>query len=133
MIPEPEYLFVYGTLMRGFDNPFAEKLREHSVFEGNGSFPGLLYKVEWYPGAIYLPESPDLVYGEVYQIQDAADLLRELDGYEEVIEEQSASLYLRKIIPVKMEDQRMLNCWTYLYNQTIAGLTKIISGNFREV
>ena len=128
-----EYLFVYGTLMQDFHNPFAEKLHECSVFEGNGAFPGLLYKVEWYPGAIHLPESTDMVYGEVYRIQDAADLLKELDAYEEVIEEQSASLYLRQVVPVKMEDQRMLNCWTYLYNQSTDVLTKIISGDFRNV
>ena len=133
MTVSPEYLFVYGTLKQGFSNPFAEKLHASSVFKGNGSFPGLLYQIDWYPGAIYEKEIDSVVYGEVYQLQNIPDLIRELDKYEEVFEDESASLYVRRIVPVKMENLELLNCWVYLYNQSVINLIRIESGIFRDI
>ena len=131
MAVSPEYLFVYGTLMHGFNNPFAEKLHASSVFIGNGSFPGLLYQIDWYPGAIYKKDSKSVVYGEVYQLQNAPDLILELDEYEEVLEDESVSLYVRRIIPVKVENESFLDCWVYLYSQSVADLRRIETGIFR--
>ena len=131
MTSDTEYLFVYGTLMQGFNNPFAEKLHASSVFKSNGSFPGLLYQIDWYPGAVYEKDSESMVYGEVYKLQNAPDLIKELDEYEEVFEDENVSLYVRRIVPVKMEDQSFLDCWVYLYNQTVADLRRIETGNFR--
>ncbi|WP_221394673.1 gamma-glutamylcyclotransferase [Dyadobacter sp. NIV53] len=131
MAAGPEYLFVYGTLMQGFSNPFAQKLHASSVFKGNGSFPGLLYKIDWYPGAVYEKDSESTVYGEVYELQNVPDLIRELDEYEEVFEDENVSLYVRRIVPVKMEDESVLDCWIYLYNQPVVDLVKIESGIFR--
>lgn len=133
MIPLPEYLFVYGTLMQGYINPFAEKLHKLSTFQGNGSFPGLLYNAGWYPAAIYSEESNFSVFGEVYKLQNSADLIKELDEYEDVFEDEKSSLYVRKIISVKIEDQLFLDCWVYLYNQSVADLARIESGHFRDI
>lgn len=119
--------------MKGFENPFAEKVNKHAVFEGNGSFPGLLYQVEWYPGAVYSKESGFTVFGEVYKIQNTPELLQELDEYEDVFEDERVSLYVRRIVPVKLENKRVLDCWVYLYNQPVADLMQIESGNFREM
>ena len=133
MTKGPEYLFVYGTLMQGFDNQFAEKLQKTSVFKGKGSFPGLLYAVSWYPGALYFEESNSLVFGEVYQMFNVPELLRDLDEYEDVFEDESASLYVRKIVPVNAGNKTVVDCWVYLYNQSVEDLKKIESGNFRDV
>jgi len=129
----PEYLFVYGTLMKGFTNPFADKLNKLSDFVGKGSFPGLLYQVDWYPGAVYSEKSGFAVFGEIYKLQNPPQLLRELDEYEDVFEDESVSLYVRRVIPVKTENQKFLDCWVYLYNQPVADLAVITSGNFREI
>ena len=131
MIFSPEYLFVYGTLMKGFDNPFAEKLNKQSVFVGNGSFPGLLYQVDWYPGAVYSEEGGFRVFGEIYKIENAPELIKELDEYEDVFEDESVSLYVRRIVSIKMENDGVLDCWVYLYNQPVADLKQIESGLFR--
>ena len=126
-----EYLFVYGTLMKGFDNPFAEKLNKLSDFVGNGSFPGLLYQVDWYPGAVYSEEGGFAVFGEIYKMQNLPQLLKELDEYEDVFEDESVSLYVRRIVSIKMENDSVLDCWVYLYNQPVADLKQIESGLFR--
>lgn len=127
-----DFLFTYGTLMQGFRNPFAERLHELSTFIGKGSFPGTLYKVEWYPGAIYQPENPGKVYGEVYEISVPEILFPELDDYEDIFEDEEKSLYLRKIIPVLLNDGTLLNCWVYIYNQPVEELGVILSGDFRK-
>jgi len=64
------YLFVYGTLMRGNSNSFAEKLHSLCNFEGNGYLSGRLYQIGWYPGAVFEPQSDFKVHGEIYKIQD---------------------------------------------------------------
>ena len=133
MIKGADYLFVYGTLMRGFDNPFAEKMHRNSFFKGNGSFPGLLYKVDWYPGAIYKTDCLSMVYGEVFMVHNSVALLRDLDEYEDVFEDEDNSLYVRRSIPIEMENGSIVNCWTYLYNQPVTDLKLIESGNFRDV
>ena len=132
MTTAPEYLFVYGTLMKGYSNPFSQKLSKFSAFEGNGSFPGLLYLVDWYPGALFSEESDSRVLGEVYKMQNTSGLLKELDGYEDVFEDESISLYIRRIVPVTLKNDTVLHCWSYLYNQPVDHLKKIKNGNFRD-
>jgi gamma-glutamylcyclotransferase (GGCT)/AIG2-like uncharacterized protein YtfP len=128
-----DFLFTYGTLMRGFENAFADQLEKSSTFHGKGSFPGLLYKIDWYPGAVYDPHAQENVYGEIYRLSDAASLLPVLDEYEDVFEDANSSLYLRKLIPVVLAGQSILYCWTYLYNQPTAGMQRIAGGDFRQL
>lgn len=130
MEDQSPYLLVYGTLTRGFDNPFAARLRAHAVFTGEGFFSGKLYRISWYPGAVYEPESSAKVHGEIYQLPDFQKLIQELDAYEDVKEIESESLYVRRQIPVHLEDGKLLICWTYLYNQPLTDSLLLTSGRF---
>lgn len=132
MSEDAEFLFTYGTLMRGFENPFAERLHSLSTFEGTGTFPGTLYNISWYPGAVYREHAGSQVYGEVFRMGSRKNLLKELDDYEEVSDDETKSLYVRKVISVRMQDTRLLPCWVYLYNQDVSRLQIIGSGNFRD-
>ncbi|WP_247236626.1 gamma-glutamylcyclotransferase [Telluribacter sp. SYSU D00476] len=127
-----QYLFVYGTLMRGYENPFATLLQQYATWVGEGTMTGLLYRISWYPGAIFLDDPKYRVFGEVYQIVEPDALLRELDAYEDVSPIESESLYLRRLVPVQLTTGQMLECWTYLFNKSVAGLEQIIGGNFRS-
>lgn len=127
-----QYLFVYGTLMRGYDNPFAAALRTGAEWVGEGSFSGKLYRLDWYPGALYLPGNELRVWGEVYQIFDFEKLIPDLDQYEDVMDDEAASLYLRRQVPVQLVDGQLLDCWTYLYNQPTEHLAIIKGGRFRN-
>ncbi|MCF0072337.1 gamma-glutamylcyclotransferase [Dyadobacter sp. CY261] len=124
-------LFTYGTLMQGFNNPYAEKLRLTSNYIGKAYFNGKLFRVEWYPGAIYEPRSTTFVHGEIYQLT-SLDILKELDEYEDVLEDESASLYVRRVVPVRDSQGVVIPCWVYLYNQPVADLTLIGSGHFKN-
>ncbi len=127
---ETPFLFVYGTLKRAFDNPFAKKLRNASTFLDEGNFPGLLYRISWYPAAIYLPESDSRVQGELYRMHAPRQTLKLLDEYEEVMPDWKEGLFVRKIIKVLTRDERTFSSWAYLYNRPVDGLETIPDGKF---
>lgn len=129
-MPNP-YLFVYGTLKRGFDNPFAKILEENAHFVANGSFPGRLFQVSWYPAAVHEKDSTKLVYGEVYQLVKQPEfVLNELDKYEDITPENSE--YVRVIIKVTTEKGEAINCFVYLYNQPTDELVELEDGVFEN-
>ncbi len=130
MEAQSPYLFVYGTLMRGFDNLFAAQLRARATFIAEGFFFGRLYRVSWYPGALYEPESKRKVYGEIYRLLDFQKLILELDEYEDVKDNEADSLYLRRQVPVRTQNATIYVCSTYLYNQPLADAKLLTNGKF---
>ena len=53
-------LFVYGTLMRGFDHPMARLLSANADFRGEASCRGRLYMVKHYPGLVLSDHAGDI-------------------------------------------------------------------------
>ncbi|WP_025762788.1 gamma-glutamylcyclotransferase family protein [Dyadobacter tibetensis] len=123
-----EYLFVYGTLMRGHTNPYSTFLAEHASFFGEGYAPGDLYLIDWYPGAVYNPDGHSHFWGEIYQLRQPHETLKILDVYEEVSENQGE--YIRRSIEVQTQSGLRLSCWTYLYNWPLKGFKRIANGRF---
>lgn len=75
-------LFVYGTLMRGFDHPMARLLSGNADFISEARCQGRLYRVAHYP-ALELSDDPaDIVHGELFRMRVPDELLREFDMYE---------------------------------------------------
>lgn len=130
MESQSPYLFVYGTLMKGFENPFAARLHTNATYVGAGFFSGMLYRLSWYPGAVFEPESTTKVYGEMYQLHDFQRLIQKLDEYEDIKEREEDSLYVRRQVPVHTENGSIFVCWTYLYNQSLENATLLTSGKF---
>src|SRR3979411_1581684 len=90
-------LFVYGTLMRGFDHPMAKLLSRSADFVGEARCQGRLYLVNdctearcqgrlylvnHYPGLVLSDDPDEVVFGELYQLGAEAELLREYAMYE---------------------------------------------------
>jgi len=75
-------LFVYGTLMRGFDHPMARLLSANADFLGDATCRGRLYLVKHYPGLVLSDDPADIVSGELYRLRKPDALLREFDMYE---------------------------------------------------
>lgn len=117
--------------MQGFNNPYARKLRLSSNYIGKGHFNGKLFRVEWYPGALYEPDVPTLVHGEIYHL-NSLEILEELDEYEDVLQDEAASLYIRKVVPVRNTREAVVPCWVYLYNKPVADLPLIEGGLFQS-
>ena len=126
-------LFVYGTLMRGFDHPMATPLSRGADFIGEARCRGRLYRVKHYPGLLLSDAADDVVFGELYRLRQRAELLREFDIYEACGEGfAEPTEYVRQMLPVTLGDGAVSEAWTYLYNWPVAHLPRITSGRFME-
>ena len=63
-----DHLFVYGTLMRGFDHPMAKLLSRSAEFIGEARCQGRLYLVKHYPGLVLSDDADDIVFGELFRL-----------------------------------------------------------------
>jgi gamma-glutamylcyclotransferase (GGCT)/AIG2-like uncharacterized protein YtfP len=126
-------LFVYGTLMRGFDHPMAQLLSRAADFVGLARCQGRLYLVKHYPGLVLSDDPADVVHGELFRLRAPQELLREFDMYEACGEGFAAPTeYIRQMLRVTRDDRSSDEAWTYVYNWPVAGLPRIASGRFLE-
>jgi len=126
-------LFVYGTLMRGFDHPMARLLSRSADFIGEARCQGRLYLVKHYPGLVLSDDPTELVFGELYRLHQPRELLGEFDMYEACGEGFAApTQYIRQMLAVMRDGQAADQAWTYVYNWPVAGLPRIASGRFME-
>ncbi|MFY9154183.1 MAG: gamma-glutamylcyclotransferase family protein [Prolixibacteraceae bacterium] len=127
------YLFVYGTLLKFTESEVTQFLNRNSQFISIGSFPGKLYEVSGYPGAIYLPDESDRVSGNILEIPSAETVFAVLDLYEEVGDQfPEPNEYIRKQIPVEDNSGKIFNCWFYEYNWPVENLMQILSGDYAQ-
>ncbi len=124
-------LFVYGTLMRGFDHPMAQLLSRSADFIGEARCQGRLYLVKHYPGLVLSDDPNDVVFGELYRLHQPRELLHEFDMYEACGEGFAAPTeYIRQMLRVTREGHTVDEAWTYVYNWPVTGLPRIASGRF---
>jgi gamma-glutamylcyclotransferase (GGCT)/AIG2-like uncharacterized protein YtfP len=126
------YLFVYGTLMRGFDHPMAKLLSRSAEFVGEARCRGRLYLVTHYPGLVLSDAADDVVFGELVRLHRPEESLATLDEYEGCGPGAASPQYLRQVLPVTRDDGTVSEAWTYIYNRPVAKLTRIASGRFLE-
>ncbi len=128
-----DLLFVYGTLMRGFDHPMAQLLSRSADFVGEARCRGRLHLIKHYPGLVLSDDPVDLVFGELYRPRQPEALLREFDMYEACGEGfAEPTEYIRQMRPVTLADEAVSEAWTYIYNWPVTGLPRIASGRFLE-
>jgi gamma-glutamylcyclotransferase (GGCT)/AIG2-like uncharacterized protein YtfP len=128
-----DHLFVYGTLMRGYDHPMAQLLSRSADFVGEAHCRARLYLVKHYPGLVLSNEASDIAYGEVFRLRQVNELLREFDMYEACGEGfPEPTEYVRRLLPVTLSDGAEIEVWTYLYNWPVGHLSQIASGRFMK-
>ena len=116
---KPEYLFAYGTLMRG--EPLHRALARGTTFIGEGHVAGRLVGLGRYPGLV---DGSGRVRGELYRLDDA-ELLPAVDraeGYN----------FDRRRAIVTALDGRRVRAWLYRYTGPRATATLIASGDWRR-
>jgi gamma-glutamylcyclotransferase (GGCT)/AIG2-like uncharacterized protein YtfP len=124
-------LFVYGTLMRGFDHPMARLLSANADFIGEAKCCGRLYLVKHYPGLVRSDDPADIVFGELYRLREREAMLREFDIYEACGEGfAQPTEYRREMLQVALDDDAVSEAWTYVYNWPLTQLPRIASGRF---
>jgi gamma-glutamylcyclotransferase (GGCT)/AIG2-like uncharacterized protein YtfP len=130
---QSDRLFVYGTLMRGFDHPMAQLLSRSADFLGEARCRGRLYLVKHYPGLLRSDDPTEVVFGELYSLRQPEALLREFDMYEACGEGfAEPTEYIRQMLSVTSDEDAASEAWTYIYNWPVAHLPRIASGRFLE-
>jgi gamma-glutamylcyclotransferase (GGCT)/AIG2-like uncharacterized protein YtfP len=130
-----DLLFVYGTLMRGYDHPMARLLSAHADFVAEATCRGRLHLIRHYPGLVMSDEAQsnadDIVHGELFRLTQPEALLRELDLYEACGDGfAEPTEYRREVQPVITPDGASHPAWTYIYNWPVDTLPRIASGKF---
>jgi len=127
-----DLIFVYGTLMRGFDHPMSKLLASGADFLGEASCRGRLYMIAHYPGLLHGTAESDIVHGDLFRMRDPDKLLAVLDDYESIGPgEEQPTLYLREMLPVMLGDgSSVTRAWTYVYNRPVTETNRIVSGRF---
>ena len=130
MTADPQFLFVYGTLMSTAASALGtgERVRLASVARnlGPATVHGRLYDLGGYPGLVDAPGA--LVEGEVVRL--AAGEFRWLDRYEGVGADEAE--YERGLRPARLAGGTLVSAWVYLYRGPTAGLMPIESGRWRD-
>lgn len=113
-----ESVFVYGTLRQDGSNAWRMGKAEFVDF---ATTLGRLYRVDWYPGAIFDQTTGTTIIGELYTVPD--DTLRQLDDFE-------GHEYERIRIVVSTRTKQQFECWAWQYRLSTECLTKIPSGDW---
>jgi gamma-glutamylcyclotransferase (GGCT)/AIG2-like uncharacterized protein YtfP len=98
---------------------------------GYGWIQAVLFDLGIYPAAI--PATDSRVRGEVHRLLQADVVLTALDeieGYRP--DTPDASLYVRRVAPVTLDDGRVADAWVYFYNAPLGGAQRIESGDYLE-
>jgi gamma-glutamylcyclotransferase (GGCT)/AIG2-like uncharacterized protein YtfP len=110
------YLFVYGTLRYDSDHPMAKFLRRNAEFLGEGRFPGQVFDLGNYPGAVFSENATGEVNGHIFKLKEPVEILSILDRYEGIGDDSSLlHEYVRRVINIHYKESELL-CWVYLYN-----------------
>ena len=124
------YIFVYGSLMQGFRNPWSAHLHNHSRFLGKGSAQGIIYDIGGYPGLIQTENPAERVFGEIYYMSSLS-LLKDFDRYEGcVMKYLQRSTFTRQIVDAVLRDEQKVQAWTYIYNRKPSESSRIPGGSF---
>ena len=130
-----DYLFVYGTLMSGMNNPFAKKLRQSASCLGQAFAHGLLFDYrQEYPCAVASIIKSNRIHGELYLMTETNTLFSDLDIYEDCrCNEPGRSLFIRCLVPiVSARDEKEIQAWMYFWNHSLDSLNEIPHGNYRK-
>ena len=120
--PRFDYVFAYGTLMKGMVR--ANEMQDGSTFYCKGSTKGLLYDIGDYPG---MALGDGIVHGEVYKASDMFQFIQRLDWIEGC--GGSDPLFDRTIQEINTENGKL---WAYIYHyaRDFDSFTRIESGTW---
>lgn len=126
---DPGYLFLYGTLMRGFDLRRRVAIDAWVELVGIGSTRGALFDLGPYPGAI---KAEGRLAGELYRVIDPFRLwpvVDEVEGYAR--DAPWRSEYVREVAIVTDAEARRTPAWVYFYAGLMTQAVWVPAGDYR--
>jgi gamma-glutamylcyclotransferase (GGCT)/AIG2-like uncharacterized protein YtfP len=116
-------LFVYGTLMKRFNNPWSQMLWIDGTPMGLAQVPGRLYSLGWNPGFLDPNDAGQWVYGEAVLPRNPAVAYAKLDAYE-------GGAFERVKRRIVLGSGGEIYAYLYLYKGRVRELNRIVSGRF---
>lgn len=128
------YLFVYGSLRSGFNNPAYQYISQYFNLVSHVTVRGLLLEKEEVPVAI--PTNDDsFIKGELYVIKNQDEFpwaIAQLDDYEGLNpDDDEIGVYYRDKVNLQLNDADIA-AWVYWYCGNTDGLPVIASGDVLE-
>lgn len=129
-----EHLFVYGSLLSGFQQAAYEYVSRYFTLVGEAKVKGRLFDMGNYPVAQPF-DGNNYIYGELYKVKNLEELnfaIGQLDQYENVmVEEGETPLYKREIDTVYYND-KTINAWLYWFIGNVENKPVIQSGRVAD-
>lgn len=124
------FVFVYGTLRRGFTNPGREVLEEHARFVDEAHAPGRLHDLGAYPGMTRASGEDERVHGEIHELVHESERgLARLDRYEGARGSDPLP-YERVKVPVELAGGKRVEAWTYVWTEDPPEGSRIEGGDW---
>ena len=134
MNAKANHLFVYGSLLSGFNQPAFEYIRRYFTFIAPAEVNGVLYDLGEYPAAIPVTDDKFII-GELYALNHEEEFswaFSQLDSYEGIhSDDNEESLYKREVTRVQSGDG-VVDAWVYWYNGDVTGKPLLTSGNVAD-
>jgi gamma-glutamylcyclotransferase (GGCT)/AIG2-like uncharacterized protein YtfP len=128
------YVFVYGSLRRGFQSAAYEYISRYFNFFDEAKVKGKLFDLGEYPGAVPTHED-SFIKGELYIVKTESEFswaIAQLDDYEGVlVEPNEKPLYCREIADIYVNDA-IVPAWIYWYNGIVTDKPAIKSGDILD-
>lgn len=128
------FLFVYGTLRRGFHNAAFQYITPYFVHEADGKVKGSLYDLGEYPAAIPTTNG-HFIIGELYKAKSVEEFnwaISQLDDYEGVHPEEGEFQLYERALTTVYADKKEYTAWIYWYKGNTAGAPLVESGDVLE-
>ncbi|NML20367.1 gamma-glutamylcyclotransferase [Pseudoflavitalea sp. G-6-1-2] len=97
------HLFVYGSLLSGFQHPAYAYISRYFTLVSKATANGHIYDIGEYPGAVPAP-APALINGELYVVNHSDEFsfaIKQLDDYEGfLVEPGEIPLFRRETVDV---------------------------------
>jgi len=124
---KPDYLFVYGTLRKGFEIPVQKRISGDIEWLGLSEIRGKMYDIGDYPAALPLQRhEKSVIRGEVIKIKHPAKVMKLLDRYEGYDPKKlERSEYYRDKQKLVLENGQKIEAWVYWYNFPVDGKKRI--------
>lgn len=131
-LSKSEYLFVYSSLLKGFQTPEYSYIHKFFESEGPAKVRGILSDMGDYVTGTPVTDER-FIQGELYHIENFNQMsfaIGQLDGYEGVNpEEAEQPFYQRRLAEVIKADGTRVTAWVYWYAGDVSGRPVISSGN----
>ncbi|MBK7097101.1 MAG: gamma-glutamylcyclotransferase [Sphingobacteriales bacterium] len=131
---QTNHLFVYGSLLSGFQLSSYEYIRRYFHLIGEATVEGTMYDLGTHP-VVVNTNTGRSIKGELYEIQNTAEFsfaLAQLDDYEGLHPEDGQEVfYCREITDVFIGD-KVVNAWIYWYARDVSDRSIVESGDMRE-